>query len=257
MMGKNSNCRRICLFDMDGTITNTRRTIEPEMIDVLLKLQTHVPIGLITGSDIKSVENQLGHDLHQMFDYVFVENGMVAYQKGQVFAKKIISEQIGEEKLQEVINFVLHYLADLHLPIKRGCFVECRTGMINICPMGRCNSTLEDRRIFCEYDKKHKVREKMVKTLRERFSSSGLKFSIGGQTSFDVYPMGWDKTFCLQYLDQEYKEIYFFGDRTSQDGNDYEIFHDSRTISHTVTSPEHTKQLLQQLFFSQPPNTDS
>lgn len=25
MMGKNSNCRRICLFDMDGTITNTRR----------------------------------------------------------------------------------------------------------------------------------------------------------------------------------------------------------------------------------------
>lgn len=65
------------------------QTIEPEMIDVLLKLQTHVPIGLITGSDIKSVESQLGHDLHQMFDYVFVENGMVAYQKGQVFAKKV------------------------------------------------------------------------------------------------------------------------------------------------------------------------
>jgi hypothetical protein len=34
----------------------------------------------------------------------------------------------------------------------------------------------------------HKVREKMVKQLEERFADWNLKFSIGGQISFDVFP---------------------------------------------------------------------
>jgi hypothetical protein len=34
----------------------------------------------------------------------------------------------------------------------------------------------------------HKVREKMVKQLEERFAGWNLKFSIGGEISFDVFP---------------------------------------------------------------------
>lgn len=51
----------------------------------------------------------------------------------------------------------------------------------------------------------------------------GLKYSIGGQISFDVFPVGWDKTYCLRYL-KEYEEVYFFGDKTYEGGNDYEIY---------------------------------
>lgn len=37
----------------------------------------------------------------------------------------------------------------------------------------------------------------------------------GGQISFDVFPIGWDKTFCLRFVEKdEYKEIHFFGDKT-------------------------------------------
>jgi phosphomannomutase len=37
----------------------------------------------------------------------------------------------------------------------------------------------------------HKIREKMVKILQEKFASRfNLKFSIGGQISFDVFPIG-------------------------------------------------------------------
>ena len=40
---------------------------------------------------------------------------------------------------------------------------------------------------------------------------------IGGQISFDVFPIGWDKTFCLQFVEKEgYKEIHFFGDKTHE-----------------------------------------
>jgi phosphomannomutase len=53
----------------------------------------------------------------------------------------------------------------------------------------------------------------MVETLRERFATFGLTYSIGGQISFDVFPKGWDKTYCLQYV-PEFDEVHFFGDKT-------------------------------------------
>lgn len=44
---------------------------------------------------------------------------------------------MGEEKLQTFINFVLGYLSKIILPIKRGTFVEFRSGMLNISPIGK------------------------------------------------------------------------------------------------------------------------
>ena len=47
----------------------------------------------------------------QQFDYVFSENGLVAYKGGQLLAVQSISNHLGEEKLKEFINFALKYLA--------------------------------------------------------------------------------------------------------------------------------------------------
>ena len=78
-----------------------------------------------------------------------------------------------------------------------------------------------------------------------------LKFSIGGQISFDVFPIGWDKTYCLQFVETlGYDEIHFFGDKTFEGGNDYEIFNDPRTIGHAVKSPQDTKRICEELFLS-------
>ena len=40
-----------------------------------------------------------------------------------------------------------------------------------------------------------------MSVLQEKFADLDLTYSIGGQISFDVFPKGWDKTFCLQYLE--------------------------------------------------------
>lgn len=38
---------------------------------------------------------------------------------------------------------------------------------------------------------------------------------LGGQISIDVFPQGWDKTFCLGLIDlTQFKEVHFFGDKT-------------------------------------------
>ena len=62
---------------------------------------------------------------------------MVAYKGGEQLAVLSIIDELGEEKLQEFINFCLHYIADLKLPVKRGTFVEFRNGMLNVSPIGK------------------------------------------------------------------------------------------------------------------------
>ena len=75
-----------------------------------------------------------------------------------------------------------------------------------------------------------------------------IKFSIGGQISFDVFPEGWDKTYCLQFVEDKYDEIHFFGDKTHEGGNDYEIYNDARVIGHHVNCYQDTINKLNELF---------
>ncbi len=74
--------------------------------------------------------------------------------------------------------------------------MEYRTGMINISPIGR-NCSKEERDEFEQYDHQTGVRKAFVEALRKELGDDRLKFSIGGQISFDLFPKGWDKSFCL------------------------------------------------------------
>uniref|UniRef100_A0A8C6F3K4 Phosphomannomutase n=1 Tax=Monodon monoceros TaxID=40151 RepID=A0A8C6F3K4_MONMO len=93
------------------------------------------------------------------------------------------------------------------------------------------------------------IRQKFVEDLRREFAGKGLTFSIGGQISFDVFPDGWDKRYCLGHVEKDgYETIYFFGDKTMPGGNDHEIFTDPRTVGYTVTAPEDTRRICEELF---------
>merc|ERR1711941_155711 len=109
----------------------------------------------------------------------------------------LVKPKFGDEKIKEFTKYVLTLIASLDIPVMRGTFIEFRSGMWNISPIGR-NCSQEEREAFAVYDAEHKVREKMVKQLQERFADWTLKFSIGGEISFDVFPAGWDKTHCLK-----------------------------------------------------------
>ena len=88
----------------------------------------------------------------------------------------------------------------------------------------------------------------MVSYLEKELKDLNLSFSLGGQISIDIFPKGWDKTYCLQFVENKYDNIYFFGDRTMEGGNDFEIFNDSRTISYSVQTPEDTINYINKLF---------
>jgi phosphomannomutase len=69
----------------------------------------------------------------------------------------------------------------------------------------------------------------------------------------DIFPRGWDKTYCLRHVESEaFDEIHFFGDKTEEGGNDHAIYTSPKVTGHRVTSPADTvlqvKELLAKTF---------
>ncbi|VWU51748.1 phosphomannomutase, putative [Hepatocystis sp. ex Piliocolobus tephrosceles] len=240
--------KKLFLFDVDGTLTKATQKIEQDMVDALLKLKCKedCSIGLVGGSDYEKIIGQI--KCPEMYDYIFPENGVLAYKQNQQFFSESIIKFLGEEKLQELINYCLVYISNLKIPKKRGTFVELRNGIINISPIGR-NCNCEERKEFVEYNAKNNILQNFRKDLMNKFSEFNLKFSIGGQISIDCFPIGWDKTFCLRHVENLFNDIYFFGDKTHPGGNDYEIFNDKRVHGYSVSCPNDTIEIISKLLY--------
>jgi len=108
-----------------------------------------------------------------LFDYCFAENGLTAYRLGAQLPSNSFIKWIGEDQYKELVNFCLHYVADLDIPIKRGTFVEFRNGMINVSPIGR-NASNDERKAYEIMDKEKKIRETFIEALKEKFGHLGL-----------------------------------------------------------------------------------
>eukprot|EP00746_Dinoflagellata_sp_MGD_P000200 gnl/MRDRNA2_/MRDRNA2_100364_c0_seq1.p1 gnl/MRDRNA2_/MRDRNA2_100364_c0~~gnl/MRDRNA2_/MRDRNA2_100364_c0_seq1.p1 ORF type:complete len:261 (+),score=50.84 gnl/MRDRNA2_/MRDRNA2_100364_c0_seq1:83-865(+) len=243
------NRRVIALFDVDGTLTEPRKVVSPETKEFMKSLREKICVGVVGGSDLVKQKEQLG-DSPNDFDYCFSENGLLAMKDGEIIGQTSLKTHLGEDNIKRVVNWTLRYIADLDIPVKRGTFVEFRQGMMNISPIGR-NCSREERNDYEKFDLEHNVRKDMVAKMQAEFADLNLTYSIGGQISFDCFPQGWDKTFCLKYLDPaDFDEIHFFGDKTFEGGNDYEIYTSERTIGHSIddANPLTTLKKLEELF---------
>ncbi|OAF65654.1 hypothetical protein A3Q56_06638 [Intoshia linei] len=230
--------KTLFLFDVDGTLTESRQKINEDIKNLLEKIQAKYPVAIISGSDLVKITEQLVDVLN--FDFVFSEGGLICHKKGIEIYQNSISAKLGEDLINKVLNFSLRELSQIHLPVKRGNFIEYRIGMLNVSPIGRSCSQKE-RMEFVKYDQEFKVREKLVEKYRKEFKDQNISFSIGGQISIDIFPTGWDKRSCLpELVKQKFDKIYFFGDKTHQGGNDHELYNDSRVEGIKVNGPDDT-----------------
>ena len=63
-------------------------------------------------------------------------------------------------------------MSELELPAKRGTFVEFRTGLINVCPVGR-SCSYNERLEFAKFDQENNVRLKFKEALEKEFGELG------------------------------------------------------------------------------------
>lgn len=128
----------IVLFDVDGTLTPARREISSEMKQLLVDLRSKVTIGFVGGSDLNKVfqiiiqqKEQLGEGVIDMFDFCFSENGLTAYKNGEQLASQSFIGWLGQPKYNKMVNFILRYIADLDLPVKRHVLVNLVVHLLN------------------------------------------------------------------------------------------------------------------------------
>ncbi len=240
----------IILFDVDETLTQSRKRMTDGVSATLQRLSDipRLDLGVVSGLDYKNLIRQLGEENMSLFKYIFSENGLVAYKDEILFHEMKIIKYLGEKNNTQLINYLLKYVLELDVPIKRGTFIEYRTGLINICPIGR-NCTQDERMAFNKYDKVNGIRKKLAIDIVENFGHLGIQCSIGGQISVDMFPIGWDKTYCLKLIG-DYEKIYFFGDSIHVGGNDYELYNHSDVVGHGVTCPDDTVEYVTEMFLS-------
>jgi phosphomannomutase len=237
----------LVLFDVDGTLTVPRQRATPEMLAALADLRKNYTVGIVGGSDLSKQKEQLSDDVLSLFDYVFSENGMHAFKAGAEIHRQNLKKYLGDERMAFFLRNTLRFLSELEIPVMRGTFIELRNGMFNVSPIGR-NCSQDERDAFEHYDQQHQVRAKLIARMQATFTEAAgfpkLKYSIGGQISFDVFPEGWDKTYSLQFVKDQFKEIHFFGDKTSLGGNDYEIYTHKDVKGHSVKTFNETIEII-------------
>ena len=114
------NTKTLILFDVDGTLTESRKVIKQNMVDTLKKLKTidNLDIGIVGGSNLKKQKEQLTEEHLKLFKYVFSENGLVAFKNDELFHKMSIVKHVGDENLKRLINTSLRYMSTLDIPVK-------------------------------------------------------------------------------------------------------------------------------------------
>lgn len=252
------------LFDIDGTLTEPRKHISAEMIEILYKLiQKNILIGLVTGSNFDYINEQILSEINlKPYKIDFYKNllllpcnGTKKYvfksNKWELEYSAELKKEIDNKNYNKLIRKLLKFerkFINKYNPVITGNFISYRESMINWCPIGRDSKDLE-RKAFIELDKKYNYRKNKIKELNRFFAANKIKFNVayGGDTSFDIFPTGWNKTYAIKHFNNK-EEIYFIGDRCYEGGNDFELYLLLKDKSYATNSPEDTIKILKSTF---------
>ena len=226
--------KKLFLFDMDGTLTPARKKMSYDVLSSLEKLQkSGWDLGIISGSDMDYIKYQCG----LLFDLTPINvknihflpcNGTKYYKSFKKVWEYDMRSKLGSDLMKDVYRSLLRFQGNivamyLDIPLT-GNFFQMRGSVLNWCPIGR-NARDVDRKKWLSLDEKWLIRELYINEFSGEFNPNEITIKLGGDTSFDIYPKGWNKTFPLNKEPfSKYKQIYFAGDKCLRSGNDEELY---------------------------------
>ena len=202
------------IFDVDGTLTPSRKKIEHEFWAPFLIFCRSHDVYLVTGSDRAKTLEQLGLDICYTCKRVYNCSGSDAYERD------VNVYRDDWELPKKVERFLEDELAYSCFPIRNGLHIERRPGQVNFSILGRGKDPSVGRKEYIEWDTKRFERVGLVDRLRDAFPD--LTITLGGQTGIDIGPKGSDKSQILRDFTKD-DELYFFGDKMNEGGNDYPL----------------------------------
>jgi len=201
------------IFDVDGTLTPSRQTMNEEFRKWFINFCDRNDVYLVTGSDYAKTLEQVGVEVCMSVKRIYNCSGADVYEQG---VNVRTSDWTAPKELYDLMH---GWLQASTFPARMGNHIEERPGMINFSIVGR-GATLAERKMYVKYDTETKERENIAFQINLEFPD--ITATVGGETGIDIGPSFSNKSQILVDFNHE-DDIYFFGDKMEEGGNDYPL----------------------------------
>jgi HAD superfamily hydrolase (TIGR01484 family) len=239
--------KKLIVFDLDGTIAESKSSLDAEMSALLRGLLSIVKVAVISGGNWPQFEKQLISNLSQDSN---LKNLFLLPTCGTKFYKfvstweKLYSEDFTDEEKQTIIRSLQKAigLSDFKAERVWGEQIEDRGSQITFSAIGQ-QAPLEEKK---KWDPDFSKRKQMKAFLDKSISEFSVR--LGGTTSVDVTKLGIDKAYGIRKLRDilgvAINEMIFIGDALFPGGNDYPA-KEAGVVSIQVRDPNETKRVIE------------
>jgi len=239
--------KKLIVFDLDGTLAESKAPLDPEMSILLHDLFGVVKVAVISGGDWPQFEEQVLSHLPR--DGSLVNLSLLPTCGTKFFRyrgdwEKIYSEDFTAEQKEKIIASLKKAVAEAGFKVEKvwGDVIEDRGSQITFSALGQ-QAPLEEKK---QWDSDFAKRKKIKAILDPLIP--GFSVRLGGATSIDVTKPGIDKACGIgklrDILGISLKEMIYVGDALFVGGNDYPA-EQAGVVSVCVRGPHETKRVIQ------------
>lgn len=241
--------KKLIVFDLDGTLAESKSAIDAEMAALLEGLLAVVRVAVISGGDFPQFQTQLVGNLPPAGDLARLSllptcgTRFFEYD-GAGGWKKRYAEDLNPEQKQRIIAALSRAVDESGFAAKKtwGPAIEDRESQITYSALGQ-QAPLDEKKTW---DPDFAKRKKIKSLLEAMLPDFGV--NLGGTTSIDITLPGIDKAYGIRKLRDilgiSIDEMIYVGDALFPGGNDYP----ARTTGVTciqVRDPNESKRVIE------------
>ena len=216
--------RKLIVYDLDGTLAESKSSLDTEMSARLHDLLGIVKVAVISGGDWPQFEKQLlanlPHDERLANLSLLPTCGTKFYQFTGDW-KKLYEEDFTSDQREKILNSLKKAMEAAGFKVEKtwGEVIEDRGSQITFSALGQEAPLEEKDKWDPDYAKRKKIKA-LLDTYIPEFS-----VRMGGATSIDITKPGIDKAYGIRKLRDllgiSLKEMIYIGDALFVGGNDY------------------------------------
>ena len=235
--------KKLIIFDLDGTLAESKSSLDNEMSALLHDLLDIVKVAVISGGDWPQFEKQLlsnlPHDERLVNLFLLPTCGTKFFQYAGDW-KKIYSEDFTADEKVKIVSSLKKAIGVAGFKVDKvwGEVIEDRGSQITFSALGQQAPLDEKNKWDLNFTKRKKIKAILDAYIPE------FSVRMGGTTSIDVTKTGIDKAYGIRKLQDilsiPLKEMIFIGDALFVGGNDYPA-EEVGVVSISVRGPNETK----------------
>jgi HAD superfamily hydrolase (TIGR01484 family) len=239
--------KKLVVFDLDGTLAESKSSLDAEMSTLLHELLATVKVAVISGGDWPQFEKQVLSHLPQderLNDLSLLPTCGTKFFRYSGTWIKIYSEDFTADEKSEIVRSLGKAVENAGFKVEQiwGEVIEDRGSQITYSALGQHAPLDEKSKWDPDYSKRKKIKAALDPLLPE------YSVRMGGATSIDVTKPGIDKAYGVRKLREilgiSLKEMIFIGDALFPGGNDYPA-EEAGVVAIPVRGPEDTKRVIE------------